>query len=358
MEKRWKYGIERITKGVMDMVNKEIQPRKCKYCGSYHVVRFGRSKDTQMQRLICKGCGKTFMDTDSLPGMKTPREQVASALNMYYEGMSLNAIRRHLQQMHNNYPSDSTVYEWIDRFTDVAVKQAKELQPAVGDVWVADETVSKIGGKKVWFWDLIDAKTRFLLASHLSEKRTTHDARVLMARAARRAGKPPKMVITDQLAAYIDGIELNFGSETKHIAAKNLRASPGTQLIERFHSTLKARTKVMRGLKSLESARELMNGWLVHYNFFRPHEALNDRTPAEMAGITYKVRNWLDVINLQPHSVTVRSQRDELVGHKEPKITPHRPRKARKRSRVSNEIELGAGIVQDKRTGRRHLRLT
>ena len=121
--------------------------------------------------------------------------------------MSLNAIRRHLQQMHNNYPSDSTVYEWIDRFTKEAIQHAKGYTPDVGDVWIADETVLKIGGRKVWFWDLIDVKTRYLLASHLSTARTTHDARVLMARAAKKAEKPPKVVITDQLAAYIDGIE-------------------------------------------------------------------------------------------------------------------------------------------------------
>ena len=165
--------------------------------------------------------------------------------------------------MHNNYPSDSTVYEWIDRFTKEAIQHAKGYTPDVGDVWIADETVLKIGGRKVWFWDLIDVKTRYLLASHLSTARTTHDARVLMARAAKKAEKPPKVVITDQLAAYIDGIELNFGADTKHIPAKKLTMTPGTQLIERFHSTLKARTKVMRDLKSLDSGRQLLQGWLV-----------------------------------------------------------------------------------------------
>ena len=38
--------------------------------------------------------------------------------------------------MHNNYPSDSTVYEWIDRFSRKAVKQVKEYKPEVSDVWV------------------------------------------------------------------------------------------------------------------------------------------------------------------------------------------------------------------------------
>jgi transposase-like protein len=236
--------------------------------------------------------------------MKTPAVQIASALSMFYEGMSLNAIRRHLEQTYKNYPSDSTVYAWIVKYTKIAVAAVKGYQPIVGDTWVADETVLKIEGKNTWFWDIIDDRTRFLLASHLSISRTTHDARVLMIRAARRAEKAPKVVITDKLQAYLDGIELNFGAETKHIAAKGLTAQTNTNLIERFHGTLKARTKVMRGMKKRETAKLIMDGWLVHYNFFRPHEGLRNKTPAEKALTRFPFRNWLDVV--QKHGGTVR----------------------------------------------------
>ncbi len=71
---------------------------------------------------------------------------------------------------------------------------------------------------------------------------------------------------------------------------------PNTNLIERFHGTLKARIKVMRGLKKPETALEILDGWLVHYNFFRPHESLGDTTPAEKAGIKFPFKNWLDVV--------------------------------------------------------------
>ena len=52
----------------------------------------------------------------------------------------------------------------------------------------------------------------------------------------------------------------------------------------------------MRGLKKKETARLIMDGWLVHYNFFRPHESLNDITPAKKAGIKFPFRNWADVV--------------------------------------------------------------
>lgn len=286
---------EVLIKVVKDLakVVEEI-PQECKFCGSKRIVRFGHYQS--VQRWWCKDCKRKFVHNEAPPKMKTPAVQIASALSMFYEGMSLNAIRGHLEQTYRNYPSDSTVYQWITKFTKVAVDYAKDIKPSVGDVWVADETVLKIEGENTWFWDIINTKTRFLLASHMSLTRTTRDARILVERAARLAGKAPKVIITDKLQAYLDGIELAFGAETKHMPAKRLTTSPGTQLIERFHGTVKDRTDVMRGLKKRGTARLIMDGWLAHYNFFRPHEALGNKTPAEKAGIKFPFKNWLDVV--------------------------------------------------------------
>jgi transposase-like protein len=117
-----------------------------------------------------------------------------------------------------------------------------------------------------------------------------------MERAAKRANIIPKVVITDKLAAYLDGVELAFGADTKHITAKRLTSKPGTQLIERFHGTLKDRTKVMRSLWRKGTAKIVMDGWLVHYNFFRPHKALSGKTPAEAAGIDISYKSWKDIV--------------------------------------------------------------
>ena len=39
-----------------------------------------------------------------------------------------------------------------------------------------------------------------------------------------------------------------------------------------------------------------LDGWLVHYNYFKPHESLKGRTPAEAAGITDADKNRMDVV--------------------------------------------------------------
>jgi transposase-like protein len=50
----------------------------------------------------CKDCHSKFKADDALFYMKTPANQVTSALNMYYEGMSIKAIARNLMQEHGN----------------------------------------------------------------------------------------------------------------------------------------------------------------------------------------------------------------------------------------------------------------
>jgi transposase-like protein len=137
-----------------------------------NVIKYGHFRG--IQRFFCKDCKRKFADNDALPNMQTPIDQVGAAIGMYYEGQSPNTITRLLTQIYNSYPSDSTVYRWISRFTRQAISEAKAYKPNVGDTWVANETVLSLDyGSNVWFWDIIDTKTRFLLASYISKARTT-----------------------------------------------------------------------------------------------------------------------------------------------------------------------------------------
>ncbi|MFC1904672.1 transposase [Chloroflexota bacterium] len=272
----------------------QVNNPPCKYCDSTRVRKYGLYKG--VQRYFCNECGSKFKNDDTTFHMKTDANEVSSALSMYYEGMSVKAIRRQLQQDHEHSPSTATIYNWIMKYTQYAIDSEKGHKSEVGNVWVADETVLKLDGQNVWFWDIIDVKTRYLLASRLSRSRTTQDAQILMDRAISRAGKEPKTVITDKLASYLD---VRYGKDAEHRRGSPFRiktSGESTSQIERFHGTLKARTKVMRGLKNFESALEFTKGWLVHYNYLRPHEALQDKTPAEVAGIAYPYKNWADII--------------------------------------------------------------
>ncbi len=284
----------------MNQAHKNIA---CKYCQSPNVIKFGKYKLTQYY--YCKDCKRKFSNPDAIPKMQTDAKCIADVLNMYYEGLSEAEIRRNLIQQDEKYVSTGSVYNWVRRFTDLAVKEADKYKPNVSGVWVADETMIDLDGRNIWFWDIIDTKTRFLIASHMSYSRTTKDAHELMQKAYQRTGRAPRVIYTDKLQAYLDGIEIAFGADTQHRRGGPFDIEVNTNLIERFHGTIKSRTKVMRGLHTVESVRMFMDGWLVHYNYFRPHMSLKDKTPAEVAGINFPFRNWKDVCQ-QPYHITSR----------------------------------------------------
>jgi len=228
--------------------------------------------------------------------MKTDTKIISSALSCYYGGMPLDAIQRHLQQQFGVYYSEMGIYNWVKRFSKEAIDRVKDYKPIVGDEWIADETCLKVGGKNIWFWDVIDAKTRYLIASRLSDSRTTKDAALVMNEARRKAGKTPKRIITDRLASYIDGIELVFGADTEHIQSKPFTDVNSTNIIERFQGTLKDRTKIIRGFKNMDTARLFTEAWLVHYNFFKEHETLGNIPPAVKMGAT-PIKDWAEVVS-------------------------------------------------------------
>jgi len=268
----------------------------CKFCQSKNVVKNG-VRSGNIQYYLCRDCGRGFAGNNALEGMKYPPDQIAMAVSLYYDGLSIDKIRRQLDSEHHVYPSDSTVYDWIIRYSKIAVDKTKSTHITVGNYWVADETVLGLDkGVNAWFWDIIDDETRFLLASYMSLTRTTKDAQNLMEKALERADKMPKIIFTDRLRAYLDGIELTFGSKTKHIQGSPFEIQNNTNKIERFHSTLKSRTEIMRGLHNTQTAMLIMDGWLVNYNYFRPHEALGNKPPAVAAKSDYPYKSWKDVV--------------------------------------------------------------
>ena len=272
----------------------------CKNCGSTAVSKFGTYKG--VQRFYCKDCKRKFKGDDTSFHSKMPSEWESSAVDMYFRGMAVKDISEHLKQEHGYAPSKSVIYKWIDKYTDMARAQFKNEHPQVGDVWIADETMLDVDGQhKVWFYDIIDRDTRFLLASRVALSRTTYDALRLMEEAEKRAGKKPKEVLTDKNASYNDGIEQAYGSDTEHVIGnpfKEKETGESTSEIERFHGTLKDRTKVFRAFRDVETLIQFTDGWLVYYNYFKPHESLNGKTPAEEAHVDYKVKNWADLTKI------------------------------------------------------------
>jgi putative transposase len=324
----------------------------CKYCGSANVIKFGTFNG--IQRYWCKDCKRKFV-AGTLPKMKTDTKIISAALSCYFGGMPLDAIQRHLEQQYHHYYTEMGIYNWVKRFSQEAVNRIKNFKPITGDTWIADETMLKVGGKKVWFFDVIDEKTRYLLASRLAQSRTIKEAALVMNEAKRRAGKSPKRIITDRLAAYIDGIELVFGGDTKHIQSKPFVDINSTNIIERFHGTMKDRTNVIRGFKNMTAAELLTDAWLVHYNFFKEHESLGNVPPAQKMGLITPFKNWAEVVRPVKASITTEPtllavlQAKPVQRRKYPK---RKPKELKQRTFTQVAITSSRGVYAD-RSGER-----
>jgi transposase-like protein len=318
-------AVEVITKA------ESIDMPECKFCQSKSVVKNGKRNSTQYY--LCKNCGRGFVYNKALPHMRYPVDTVAKGVYDYYAGVSLNKIREGIKQQWGLYPADSAIYGWVKKLTKVGLVEAKKHTPKVGDTWLADETVIKLkDGKKYWLINVIDSDTRFLLTSKLSSNRGIRDIKTAFETAKDRANKSPKQILTDGWRAYEDATELVFGADTKHIVTTPFeRKDLSTNIVERWHGTLKDRLKPMRGMDKSETTQLILEGFILYYNFLRPHESLGGKTPAEVAKIDFPYTSWLDIIKSELPKPPPKPNRVLTLDEMRHPFKPYRKRSKPKR---------------------------
>ena len=266
----------------------------CPYCQGDSVVKNGTRAGKQI--FLCKGCRKQFRDTGATNGHKVPAEQVGAAIEMYYRGMSYKQIAEAMERMFDRpEPSKATVYEWVRDYTEKASEELKGQQPEVGDRWVADELAVRVDGWQMWVWNIMDSKTRYILATHVSRTRTEKAAIELMEKAKEAAGRKPRAIKTDRLRSYGPAIKKVF-PETTHVKSQGIRSPVNNNLSERLQGTIRSRDKTRRGMESIPTGQAYMDGWTITYNFMRDHEALGGKTPAEAARLKSPITEWADVV--------------------------------------------------------------
>ena len=216
----------------------------CPDCDSGHVVKIGTRNG--YQRYLCRDCEKKFRITGEAPGQKAHAEMVGAALDMYFSGMSYKQVAENLEKVYDvPEPSKQTIWAWVHDYSKVAVKRMRDHPANVGEHWVADEMQLKVGGDRLWNWNVLDTKTRYILASHLSRNRGIRDAEQVMKKAARATNVKPKTIKTDGLSGYTEGIQRVFPG-VKHIVSEGIYEEVNNNLSENLQGQFRQRTKTMR----------------------------------------------------------------------------------------------------------------
>ena len=170
----------------------------------------------------------------------------------------------------------------------------EKITPNVADAWRADELYVKVRGNPKYLFVLMDDQTRFWIAQQVADTKYTFDIRPLLRNARELANKRPNTFITDGAPIFMGFTKEFFtisNPRTRHISHIRLQ---GDNKMERMNE-VRDREKVMRGLKIQNTA--IFPGYQIYHNYFRPHEALNGKTPAEKCGIIIEGQDkWRTII--------------------------------------------------------------
>ncbi len=272
----------------------------CSRCQSGDVIANGKrhNKSGTITRYLCKACGFRFTGKDGFQKRRSEPEKIALALDLYFRGMSLRQIVDHFNQVYGLAISHVTVYRWIAHYSKLAAEWMDSQNAKVGEKWHVDETVVNVNGENRYLWNVMDSETRMLLATHISRTRSIPETRTPLIKAKDMTEVRPQLIFTDGMHAYKPAIRKEFGRHARkedhitgagrmfnpHRVVPSIRAERSNNRIERLHGTEKSRTKVMRAFDQDHGAAMLMDGWRVHYDMIRTHQAIG-KTPAEAAGI-------------------------------------------------------------------------
>ena len=266
----------------------------CPACKGGQVKKVGKQND--QQRFRCRDCKKIFRNNGKVEGKMFGDEDVGIAVRHYYSGLSYKQIAEGMEDyLDVSEPGKATIYEWVVENTDKATQIMKDYLAHTGDHWVADEIMVRVGGEWCYHWNVMDYDTRYLLASHLSKRRTAREAMKVMQKALAAAHKPPSEITTDGYPGYPAAIRAVF-PRAKHIISEGIRAPINNNRSERLQGTIRDRDITLRGMDCIETGQRFLDGWQVHYNLFREHEGVGSKTPGEAAKVESPLKEWADVV--------------------------------------------------------------
>jgi len=289
------------------LVIQPLDSLTCIFCGSDKIVKDAKrhNKYGDIQRYLCKTCGKRFSINLGFEKMKASPQIITSAMQLYFTGESLRNVQKFLR-LQGVKVSHVAVYKWIRKYIGLMNEYLEKIQPQVSDVWRADELYLKIKGDMKYLFALMDDETRFWIAQEVAESKYSHDARKLFQMGVKVTGKKPKTLITDGLPAYHDAYKKEFWTlkketRTEHIKHIIIQRDRNNNKMERLNGEIRDREKTMRGLKKKETP--IITGYQIFHNYIRPHEGLNGKTPAEACNIKIEGKNkWITIIQNASHS--------------------------------------------------------
>ncbi len=288
--------------------SKNYKKVSCSYCNSENTIKWCKriTKNRGLiQRYKCKECNKFFVVKDNFFRMRNSSHKITLCLDLFYRGISTRKIQEHLQAFYPQNSSNVSIYNWIIKYSNIIHNYTDKLKVNCGNELEADEMEFFRKGKGNWFFDVIDTKTRYVVSSEFIKGRSIENMKRVLINAKLKTEDKIEIISTDGLLVYPRVLRNTFGLNKKEKITKIkhniVRSKEGfNYVIERFHNSVRQKTHNFRGFHgSIESAKSIMKGYEVFYNFIRKHQGIN-KCPYELAtDIKLNGNNkWLELIKL------------------------------------------------------------
>ena len=200
------------------------------------------------------------------------------------EGIRVNrkAIQHHMQDMAISviYPGPNLskrnhrhrVYPYLLRNLDIVRNN---------QVWQTDVTYIRLRNGWVYLTALIDVQSRMIVDWELS---TTMDSGFILTMLTRAFARvKPEILNSDQGSQYTSDKYIELVKETNVAISMDGRGrATDNAYIERFWRTLKQQEVYLHEYSSPKEARSRIAAFIECYNYFRPHQGLNGKTPGQV----------------------------------------------------------------------------
>ncbi|ELZ02215.1 IS6 family transposase [Natrialba aegyptia] len=193
----------------------------------------------------------------------------AFAVRLHATGCSLRETTTILAEL-GVERSHQAVWQWVHRLAD-SVPDPPTAKPSRVAV---DETAVKINGEWSWLYAAIDLDTKLILDVALFGRHGTDPAAAFLSGLAEKHDLSDTTFLVDQFGYRTALARLGLNGRVDYT---------DRNLIEKWFHTLKMRLD--RFHNSWVGSRQSVRQWLAlfahYYNRLRPHQSLDNRTPAD-----------------------------------------------------------------------------
>ena len=263
-------------------------PVECHYgCKNAHIVKDGPRKTKRkgkVQKYLCRTCNRRFSGLRKLKGYHASIQIMADGLSLASKRMPLSDVASELRRKGYHF-HPSTIYRWVAKCGPLMDAHTKKLSPWASFKWHCDEIYYKVLGKEAYLFMVMDYSTRFVVANMSSPKKLGAKPLRMFKRAVRWTGVTPWVFVTDGLSSFVGPAQKAFwrSAECLFVHVAEIHSHNVYNVQESLNGDIKPLLRRRGGFKILNSP--LIALGILGYNFFRPHGALDGKTPAEAAGI-------------------------------------------------------------------------